>query len=216
MVEKVHLKTLEELISEYPIILMDTCAILHYIGENKDPHSPEEKMIVLEKQHQFITILTDYIGKGIPCFITSLVFEESQIKGHYPYKKIIKNKRTQHNRELLDRSRKIKNAEKEMNKLSITFQENDRILELNEDEQNLYNIFDEKYSTLKGKYNLSDVDFDLLVSGAVISQTRESSALVSNDSGITYAWHPVLRNEKINHKKFGFVNRVGINRFKIL
>ena len=127
MVEKVHLKTLEELISEYPIILMDTCAILHYIGENKDPHSPEEKMIVLEKQHQFITILTDYIGKGIPCFITSLVFEESQIKGHYPYKKIIKNKRTQHNRELLDRSRKIKNAEKEMNKLSITFKENDRI-----------------------------------------------------------------------------------------
>jgi len=210
-------QTLEEVVSKYRIFLIDTSALSYYFGDNQDPISIKEKMIVFEEQHQFTTILIDYIRKGLPCFTTSSVLEESQIKEYYPYKKIIKNRRTQQDRELLDFSRKIRDTQKERRKLIITFQENDRILELNENEQILYNIFDEKYAILKGKYKLSDVDFDFLVSGVVIAQTRESSALLSNDiRGIANAWNYILRKEKISHKKFGFVSRRGINDFEIL
>ena len=229
MAEKDDLQTLERVVSKYSIVLMDTSVISHYLGGNQNPISIEEKMIVLEENHQCRIVLIDYLNKGLPCFMTSSVLEELQVGDHYNYKKMIKRASSYKNarlipkagsdkaKELLELRRKIKNAQKERRKLIITFQENDRVLELNRNEIDLYNLFYKAYSGLLSLYKLSEVDFDLLVSGAVIAQTRESSALVSNDiRGIAHAWNYILRKEKISLKKFGFVNRKGINDFEIL
>ncbi len=229
MVKKANLQTLEKIVSRYSIILMDTSVLSHYLGGNQDPISIEEKMIMLEEEHQSGTVLMDYLKKGIPCFITHLVSEEFQNRVHYPYKKMIKRAGSYKDarlipkagsykgKELLKFRRKIKAAQKERTKLIYTFQENNKILELTEDEHNLYNIFYKRYSNLSSSYKLSDVDFDLLVSGAVISQTRKSSALICNDiRGISYAWKHIRRQENISSKQFGFVLRKGINDFEIL
>ena len=206
--------TLGDIVAKYSVILIDTSALCNCLGNKQNLTSIEEKSIACEESYKCTSVLRDYLNKGFPCFTTFPVLEEFQARDHYNYKKVIKKSGHQQNRKFLDFSRKIRDAQKEQRKLIITFQEKDRILKLKENEQILYNTFDKNYTMLKEQYNLSDVDFDLLISGAVISQTRESSVLVSNDMrGIFPAWRYILRKGKITFKRFGFVSRRGINSF---
>ncbi len=231
MVKKGKSQTLEEIASKYQIVLMDSSVLIHYLGgeQYKSFFSFEKKGIALEEEHQCRIMLMDYLNKkGLPCFITSSVLEEFQAGDNYPYKKMIKRDSSYKNarlipkagsdkaRKLLKLRRKIKDAQKGRRKLINTFQENNRVLELNESEHNLYNIFDKTYSGLLSYYGLSKVDFDFLLSGAVTSKIRESSALISNDFGLVRAWNYIRKKEKISSEQFGFVIRTGLDDFEIL
>lgn len=217
MTKKDDLQTLEQVVSKYSIVLMDNSLLSNYLGHKQNAISIEGKGIALEEEYRFTIVLIDYIKKGNPCFITSSVVEEFQARDRYPYKKIIKRDGSCKNRELLKLRRKIRGNCKERRKLIDTFWDSNRILKLSKNEHNLYNLFYRTYSGFLSLYKLSEVDFDLLVSGAVMSQTRESSALASNDvRGIFHAWKHIRKRENISSKQFGFIVREGINDFKKL
>jgi len=214
--KKGKLETLEEIASKYSIVLMDSSILSHYFGDKQDSISIEDKIIMFEEEHQSGTVLMDYLKKGIPCFITPLVSEEFQNRVHYDYKKIIKRRGTKQNRESLDFSRKRRDAQKEITKLIYTFQENNKIFKLSENEHDLYEIYYERHSEFLNFYELKKVGFDFLIHGLVAAQTYESSALISNNFRIVRAWKHIRRKERISPKQFGFALRKGLDDFEIL
>ncbi len=211
-----NLQTLEEVVSKYQLVLMDNSVLAHYLGNKQDSNSIEEKRLILEEDQNSRNVLIDYIKKGIPCFVTSSVAEESQSGDSYKFKKIIKRAVPYEGKELLGLRRKIRDDRKKRRKLIDIFKDNNQVLCLNENEQGLYGLFDKSYLGLLSLYKLSKVDFNLLISGAVVSQTRKSSALIASDFGIVRAWNYIRRREKISTEQFGFVLRKGLDNFEIL
>ena len=215
MIKRNNQRTLREIVFEYPIILIDNTVLCNsYCRPRKALTFFEEKEIELKEQYQFRDLLIDYIETGMPCFITSLVSKE-YLRGNYPYKKIIKNENVQRNRRVLNFCRQKKDSSKGRRKLIGVFQENNKILDLNEEEYNLYNNFYRRYPKLLS-YKLSDVDLDILISGMVVSQTRGPAGLVSNDFGIVRAWKYSKKKTGRNNKKLSFFIKLGMNCFKEL
>ncbi len=216
MVENDVVDSLEEIASKYSLALMDTSFFSESFRNKKNLitvrgiDSVKEKANIIEKEHQFRIMLIDYLERGFPYFITYPVSKEYSGIRHYPYKKIIR-KMGSNNRELLNLRRQIRDSEKEKRRLIDIFEENDKILQLSEEEKSLYDVFSEKYYFFKNVYELSDVDFDLFISGAVLSKARNSSALASNDFGIVHAWRCFLKKENISPNQFGFFVKRGIN-----
>ena len=91
-----------------------------------------------------------------------------------------------------------------------------KILKFDEKEQNRYNQFCKDYSNIEKDYGIGNVDFDLLISGLTTSQTRGSSALISNDFGIVRAGRYLSRKESFSKEKFGFFRREEVDTFKTL
>lgn len=202
--------TLDDIVSDYPIMLIDTSVLLKSLTDKITLVQLNGKNIVLEKDHQFRVELMKYLKGDMPIFITSLVSEEYLSGKHYSYKNAIKkldSRGVKNRREQMETNRKIDAAQKEEKKLINTFEENERILKLNEKERSLYRNFYERYPDVQNMYELSETDFDLLISGAVLAQTRNFCALLSNDFGIVKGWGYFLKKEKLNIKQFGFFVR---------
>jgi len=215
MIEKNNFRTLDEITSKYSIILMDTSILCNgCLKERRRLNFWDERRNELEEQIKFMDLLIDYIKKDAPYFITPLIAEE-YLRGNYPYKRIIKSKEVQQNRKILELCRKTRDSSKKRKSLIDTFREKDRILKLNNDEQDLYNTFCETHPNLLG-YELGDVDLDFFISGAVISQAREPVGLICNDFGIARAWRYVLNKRELNSGQLGFIIRTEINGFRIL
>ena len=183
---------------KYPMLLMDTSSMIQFLsGENEIP-----RKITSKERAVFRKKLLNYLAGGINCFITPGVGRE------FPYV----DKDIESNPDLSDRMKEIiiKDAAERID-LVKAFHEFDRVLNLNEGERYLYEKFNRDYSQVKIKYNLSGVDFDLLISGVVVMP----SALVSTDFGIFEGLLDILAGENISIREFGFFIRTEFDRFKL-
>lgn len=211
-----ELYNLDKILQEYPITLIDTSSLSRSFADNRILTQPNGKNIVLEKNHEFRVELMKYIEREYPFFITYLVYNEYLNKPHYNYKKALKEadrRKAKHRKPLI---RRIRDAEKEERKLIRMFEDKERVLEFHGNERILYGNFYERYHDVQNMYELSDVDVDLLISAAVLAQTRDSCALLSNDFGIVKGWGYFLKKEKLNIKQFGFFVREEDSKFKRL
>lgn len=213
-----NLKTLEELTHEYFFILLDTSAMsegLKYMG---DFLTYKEKREMMEDEHIFRNLLMDCIERKDSCWITSKVCGEYSEISSYPYMRAIRRRGSHSDREVLYILRERKYYCKEIRKLIEMFSEYGRILglnKLNDEEQKSYHILSDEHTELQEKYKLSDTDSDFLTLGAVLSQKRGPTALVSNDFGIFRAWRDLHLN-LTNHNKFDFFVRKEKGFFKKL
>jgi len=211
------LKSLEEISSGYGMIVIDTCAFHEILRPNSNLKSTEEKLKHYLIKKECLRFWKENVGFYDNCYTTSEVIKEMREVRHYSYKDAIKGDYFMKKKPyLLQLRRTIKDLNKERNRLATYIEDKEKILKLNRDEDYLYDIFYEKYFELKDDYALFDVDFDLLISGAVTSQTRESSAILSNDFGIVRAWSSFLEAEKLSKEKFGFFVRKSIALFEKL
>ena len=90
-----------------------------------------------------------------------------------------------------------------------------KVLELKEDEKLIHRILIKKYVHFREDFGISEVDLDLIISGAVISVTRKNTAIISNDNGIFNSWSYFLDLEEKYQKSLGFFYRVSYNRFSV-
>ena len=214
------LQTLEQIASRYPIILMDTSAIERYLEWKKAilPYS-KEKETELDERQKFRAKLKEYVEEGMPIFLTTLVSREYLGERHYRYTKVIKKSPPMavSDQKLVMRiRRKIRDKGKEKKRLIGIFEERNRILDLKSNNMALYNELDKKYEDLKGEHNLSETDFDFLISGAVLEKTRYSVALVSNDFGIVPVWRYFLKHEHVRRDRLSFFTRKKFLEFEML
>jgi len=88
-------------------------------------------------------------------------------------------------------------------------------LSLNPEQKDIYDCEYESHLDLRTKFDLSEVDFDLLISGCVLSRSK-SVAVVSTDRGIRKAWNFYLDRVKMSHKKYGLYSRNGQDEYRSL
>ena len=202
-----HKISLEDLtLIEYPLLL-DTSALLSYYTKNRNPETLTEKFDEAKKDYDFFVLMKNYVQNGSNFYITSLVSNELQ-NGYSPsFKKKIKKVGYCADHELLKLHRKRREKNKMKRILEQAFQDNNKILQFEKDEQILYDIIYNRNLGLKEKYKLSESDFDFLVSGGVLAKSGRGVALVSNDGGIFRARKDILNKEKFWPNKFKFFVR---------
>lgn len=211
------LPTLEKIVSNYEIVLMDSSAFSHCLRDKQDLISVEQRKILLKQEHLSRVILTNYLEAGLDFYITPLVLEESQVGPHYPYKKLIKELVSQKNRKVLDLRRQKRDSQIELRELGRLFQKKNRIYILPSKEQRLYNVYNSSYSGFLSLYNLSDADLDFLLHGAATSKLQRTCALICNDiRGIYPAWKHIRRQENLSSEQFGFYFREEPDGFRNL
>jgi len=212
-----NLKSLEEISSDYGLIVIDTCAFHQILRRDSNPKSIKEKLENYLMKRKFLGFWKENIGHYENCYTISEVIEEMRNVRHYSYGKIIK-KGGLRNRspKVLELRRAIRDLDKERNRLVTYLEDKEKILELNKDEAYLYEIFYEECLEIRDNYDLHGADFPLFIFGAVTSQTRKSSAIISNDYGIVSAWSSFSEAEKISKEKFGFFVRKRISLFEKL
>ena len=88
-----------------------------------------------------------------------------------------------------------------------------RILELKENEKLIHGNLINKYDYFHEDFGISEVDLDLIISGAVTSEKRKNTAIISNDNGIFDSGEYFLNLEKKYKKKLGFFYRISRNEF---
>ena len=178
--------SLEEISEDYPIILVDTCALIGYLNFSEVVNAKVDSAYTMKVDSA--NFFKKYIDDGAGIYVTSSVFREYSIG----------SSSSSHIKDLLD-----------------TIQSNSRILEFDEDERKLYNEKSRKYSEIKNKFLVGNADYDLLVSAFVLPEVRKKPvALVSNDIGILRAWKFLLMKEDLNLDKLRFLIRIGNKTFK--
>ena len=178
--------SLEEISEEYPIILIDTCALIGYYGYSKSDNANYDSIynVYVDSANFF----KKYIDDGMEIYVTSSVFKEySDGDSSSVYRK----------------------------NLLHAIQSNSRILKLDEDERKLHNEMSRKYYVIKDKFGLGYTDYDFLISGGILSKVRkEPVALISNDMGIFHAWKFLLMKENLDLDGLRFIIRIGNETFK--
>ena len=210
-----NLLTLEEVSQEYPIILVDTCAL-------NQPLTRSASIEIAENSAIFFKNFSE--GGGI--YVTKKILKEYTIPDK-EIEKIQRQKRSRikysRNNTYKSRSKKIGDGEVqrgfkkmmvEKKNLDRHLKRSHRVIKLSEDEIERYEMFYGKYSYLNKKVEMHSKAYDLLISGLVVSQTRSPACLVSNDFSLLYSWKNLLMNSKIDPSYFGFFIRKKIEGFQ--
>ena len=178
--------SLEEISEDYPIILVDTCALIGYQGFSEVVNARVDSAYSyrINMEVDSAIFFKKYINEGVGIYVTSFVFREYSIG----------SSSSSYIKDLLD-----------------AIQSNSRILQLDEDERKLYNEISRKHHGVKNKFGLGYTDCDFLVSGIA---RKEPVALVSNDIGILHAWKFLLMKEGLSLDELSFLIRIGNETFK--
>ena len=194
----------EKNIWDYDYVLVDS-SVMNPLGFcPKNCSSDEIKMGSYQDQ---LTFLDFIINEGTDYFyLSKLIFDELNDSFRFPfsYKKRIKRSPSNVNSKLL---RLIRTTIKKERKMIDFYVDNGKILSFSEEDKKAYMGLSKKYNSLKERNSLSEADFDFLISGLVLSQKGESSALLSNDFGIVKSWKFILYHRNIFPEKFGFFLR---------
>ena len=210
---KTKLKSLEDIASNYKCVLIDNCSF-HALSRESSSQSVEEKLNYYVNQRKYLGFWKENLKYFDNFYVTLKVIEEIEKARNYNYKKAIK--KTARQPLVLELRRAIRDSNKERNRLMIYMRDSQKILEFDGKEEELHTRFCEKYLDIMEEFNIGDVDFDLLIYGLTTSQTRGSSAIISNDFGIVRAWNYLSRKEEFSVKKFGFFSRRDFDNFRML
>ena len=216
--ETIKLEVLEDISLDYEFILVDNSVFQEILMSSSYSQTDEGKLAHCHIQQKCIEFWKENLQKYNNCYTIQGVLEELKKGTDYDYKEIIKRKCPPKKSPYLSKLRRtIRDVCKERSRLIRYLEDEGRILKLNEKEQGLYKNLFEKYKKCGDYYGLSEVDFNLLISGAVVAQTREPSAIISNDiTGLARTWNFFLKKENISREKFGFFVREDISLFRRL
>ena len=209
-----RLKSLEGVASESPIVLLDTSALLSFLRDTrnaidfrgKTEHSEiARKSAVFFREHKMRSNF----------YVTPGVLNQYLRKQSYPYRKAIRKNISGEgfNPDRVEFYRAMRKDDKERRKLIEEFESNGRVLILNDGEKEFSRDFD-KYLPFKRESGLSETNFDLLVTGMVVSVTRNPVSLISNNFKILEVWKKILIGESVSPRQFGFFFRQKFDFFE--
>jgi len=208
-------RSLGEISERYPFILVDTSTLSWSSIEDIEtsPSDFEIRMALPEEKMRSAMFFKEFLEGGKNFYVTPLILRQYDHNTHYPYGKIIKNRKNL-SRKGLELYRKRRETSREIGKLVRAFEGMGGILEFDEDERRLYGKMSSKYSFLKKRRDISEANFDFLISGVVVSMKRGLTSLLSNNFLIFYSWIDLLKKEKLTPEQLGFFVRKDFDVFK--
>ncbi len=226
---RVFKNKLSNLMNFYDVVVVDTCSIQGYFG-NSHPSTLNGLNEKIEASGEFLRSLSywksffeEYGGRKL--FVSEGILDELKI-GHLnkPYFKIPKRKKnTLRDKKgfLIESSLRqyegmAKSSWRRTKDLVSTIENRGAILKLNEIERGVHSELYIENEFLREilKIPLSPEDYDFLISGVVISQTRGKTGIISNDCGINLAWRKIVTKYPVLNCKLDFYFREKVDLFK--
>ena len=208
---------LEEIVSNFKNLIFDTSSLRGYFRKSSfDFRYKKGTEKVFEDNRELYKRILEYLDKDKHIFITEKVLDEVSKIFKYKYSKTIKNlKRIQNQipdyREQLQYHRKLKGFIKDIRKLIRSFETNLNVLNLNKDQEEIYETLWDSYEHLQENYKLSYTDYDLLLSNIILAGTNGSCALISNDIPMAKVWGNIILDLNISNSDAGFfIRREGL------
>jgi len=211
--------SLDEICKKNDFVLVDTCSftepLTNFPHDNLSSEERLEKTIISNKN---ISFWLERIPSYKKIYSTEGVIDEIR-NWKYDYKKaikkpvfkkfVLKNGNTENIPKL---RRELRDNNKNRINLANMLELEGRIFKMNENQKEIYGLFYEKYSSLREKFGLSEVDINLFILGTAIYRKKNTS-IISNDSGIRKAWRFFLRQNIPPGKGFYFYSACGFNLF---
>jgi len=213
---------LEEIMLDYPIILIDNCALQASLEGCKHERGTIWNYLVRTDSLKYFYGLVS-AGKGL--YILPETLDElfagvlnseykiivktcSRLKAEH--EKIPLSSRTAKKRaeEELSRAEASRDYYKARRTLAHQFKANDKVFRLTDNERFLYNYLYKRNEELKQKKygqrgaQINNVDYSLLIHGAVASQTRKGAAVITRDFPLLLAWSDFMKREPITIKEY--------------
>ncbi|MFH1308303.1 MAG: hypothetical protein ABIH72_05615 [archaeon] len=211
---------LDELVQDYSLCLFDTSALICPMGKNeRERRLFEEEDFYksarkLNSAVQFYKYLEALIVQGENILVTQKVLDEFSHKLYFHIKKFLRQmgQFEYPGAELCEaRARKVES--KGRRGLVESIQTYNKILDLSLKERGMYNRYHQAYFYLPEKFKLSEADIDVLISGAVLANTRGKTCIISNDTGISRAWRKFMHYSHIEDGQLDFFIRGGFIDF---
>jgi len=207
--------SLEEICEEFEFILVDTSALIKSLEEKS---STSLKLIdkISSKKSEICSsvFFNKYMkNKGI-FYLTELVSKEFEVPENITIEEAFpKTNRSKPSKKEKKYFGDICCALKERRNLSKSFKKYNKIIVLENGEKEKYNELYRKTNHLKKRRRLSEVNFDLLITGAVLSISRGNTTILSNNFPLLYAYQSLVKNEKFDPFKYGFFIRTKVDFF---
>jgi len=219
MANKHHLIHLDDICKEFNIILLDT-SVVESSFEIKNYHSNQliKRIIYKKSEQDLCNFLNKYHKRTMKFFITYLVHNELKIKEDN--KKSLNKKKNNYIKTILNKYEHLKiskkeheyfnnicSAKKEIKALLKSLKKKKKIITPNNFEKiNYDNIFKTNFK-LKLEHKLTDTDYDILITGAVLSKTRGKTALFSNDTPLLRSYKSLVYKEGLKPVNYSFFKR---------
>ncbi len=212
---------LDDICKEFNILLVDTSVLVKSL-EAQSSNSPKliDKIISKKVETCSSIFFNKYVkDKGI-FFLTEKIYKEFYCPENITLEEVFpKINRSKISKKELKYFSEICSGVQEKRNLLKSFKKYKKIITLDDFEKEKYNeIFTRNLYLKKKAYGpegkkTGDNDDDLLIHGAVLSITRDKTAILSNDFPLLYAYRDLLNKEKISPVNYGFFIRIKPNFF---
>jgi len=206
--------SLEEISEDYPIILVDTCALLGKLRVDKTKKNIEEKILLSKMGADSAIFFREFLENGRGFYLTQNILEEYLRGTNYPYKKNAKKNSGNIQGDYLILMRKKRENSKEKRKLTSLLEELGRIFKFEENELEMYSKFSHKYCALMKEEGIRPNGYDLLISGLTSGVKRWPTCIISNDFKLLRSWKKILKIERKDPSQLGFIIRKNFSSFE--
>ena len=200
---------IEKIAKEHDFVLFDSTALIDPFcnRKNNEGHDEITKCINTKNLHKkidYIVFLQDCLRERYPFYLTKKIMNEVNKDGNYArdYKRHLKNSGHFKGSVFFVSPKTIEKETSEFNRLISLFSNKGRIVQLTDYEKKLYSRFSFDFSYLKDLKNLNDTNFDFLLSGMVLSNTRGRTAILTNNSKIRRARFHLIKKHVFNPDYF--------------
>ncbi len=205
---------LDDLCKEFQILLLDTSAIVSPLDREFKGNRLIDRINLKKAEGASSVFFNKCLKEKGVFYITQKVFDECYREENPPIREALAK---YENMKLSKKEKKyfgsICSLKKERSSLLKSFKKYKKIINLDNPESKRYQEVFRRNFSLKSKNKLSDVDYDLLITGAVLSQTRGETAVLSNDFPLLYSYNALVNKEKIDFVNYGFFIRIKQKHF---
>lgn len=194
---------------EYPITLIDTSALLTFKddGLERDDKSHEAQILRSQMNLDSARFFRGFLENEGRFYITPSVLEEYRPRS---LEDVNPSRGLEYK---LFKERQI--GDEERKKLIYLLESGGMVYSLSDEEQDEYNFLNNKYSYLRHRGVVGDVDFNLLISVVSVSKKgKRPACLISGDRGIRNYWKEIGIGERMSPEKFGFFVRIDTDVFQ--
>jgi hypothetical protein len=210
---------LEKIVKEYKIVLFDSSSLIDpFCGSRyKGVHNEyvcSIKTNELQKKIDYILFLQECLRKNYPFYVTEKIIKEINRGGGHAknYRIRLRHSTYPKKRRVFVSPKTIEREGSEFNRLVSLFL-NNHVIKLTDSETGLYSNFSSDFFYLMKLEELSETDFDFLIKGIVLSESRGKTALLANDSGIRKAWFHLTKRQIFHPTDLVLFKSIGLDNF---
>ncbi len=203
---------LESISRNYDVVLVDASAIINPFKFLKGlPRG--QKIAFANLEESYLDSLSRLINEDKPFFVTSNILEEIRhVKNPGIYRKNLRKCASPLKENFLP-AVTIERLSSKRNRLVSTLINKDHVISFEESDHVDYHSLVEEYDHFKEKYDLSEIDYDFLMSVFALVRNPMNVAVLSNDDGMRKTIDFIKFTFQYSSSRLSFFKSFGLRSF---